>query len=64
MNKIDFKSIPIMEWGNNLTISGILFENKNGKDKLLMLPQKKSEEHEYIEVDDKDWIELNHQLDL
>ena len=63
MNKIEFKSIPIMEWGNNLTISGILFENKNGNDKLLMLPQKKSEEHEYIEVNDKEWIELNHQLD-
>lgn len=63
MNKIKFKSIPIMEWGNNLTISGILFENKNGNDKLLMLPQKKSESNDYIEVTTEEWIELNHQLD-
>lgn len=64
MQTENFESIPILRWGNEITIKGLVMEDIDGKDILVFLPNEKSNENLVaIEPTVQQWYDLQDQVD-
>lgn len=62
--KKEFKSIPILKWGNDITLKGVIMEDSNGNDYLVYLPsEKENEDQIVVNPSTQEWYELQDQLD-
>ena len=66
MEIINFDEIPIMEIGNDYTVTGINYTNKEGKSILIVLPQESVDENKisimYPSL--KEWYDILRQSDI
>lgn len=65
MKKIDFNSIPIMDFGNGYTISGMVFTGTNGNSIITPLPEEKIDDTSFglATLSKEDWDRLLKQTD-
>ena len=64
MIKEEFRSIPILRWGNEINIKGLVMEDAKGGDILVMLPNEKAHiQQTLIEPTTQEWYELQDQVD-
>lgn len=64
MNKLAFNDIPLLEWGNSITIKGILMEDKEENAHLVLLPMEKpSQTYSIIMPTRDEWYNLQDQID-
>ncbi len=65
MKKKDFAEIPLLSFGNDITVRGVVMHNVNSdSDLLIYLPNEKASDLEsFIEMGTEQWFELTQQLD-
>lgn len=64
MNKITFSDIPILRWGNEISIKGLVMEDSQGSDIIVLLPNEKPTEGvSVITPTVQEWYELQDQVD-
>lgn len=64
MIEVAFSSIPILKWGNEINIKGLVMEDAQGGDILVMLPHEKSNSDMcLIQPSAQEWYELQDQVD-
>lgn len=64
MEKIPFSKINLLDWGNKIIIKGLVMENQNDDNLIVLLPLEKSKGKTYlIEPSSQQWYDLQDQLD-
>lgn len=66
MNTVNFKEIPIMEWGNNLAMKGMYYEDKDENGFIVPLLQKTilvNQEPKVVLMNREQWDEMLNQID-
>lgn len=64
MEQVKFSDIPILSWGNEITIKGIIMEDNSQCSHIVLLPmEKQSESYKIITPSSEEWYDLQDQLD-
>lgn len=64
MKRVQFKDIPILRWGNEINIKGLVMEDAQGGDIVVMLPNEKADSGvSLVEPTVQEWYELQDQVD-
>lgn len=64
MNKINFEDIPLLDFGNKITIKGIIMSTETGNDLAIFLPQEKPEQKvDIMTPSQQEWYQIQEQLD-
>lgn len=65
MNKVKFDSIPLLDWGNNITMKGFLAEGNNNDHYVVLLPMEKMEGPvSIVSPTQEEWYLLQNQMDV
>lgn len=64
MEAIKFEDIPLLSWGNEITIKGVIMEDTNERAHIVLLPMEKpSKEFRILTPSAEEWYILQDQLD-
>jgi hypothetical protein len=64
MGKLRFEDIPVLRWGNEIVIKGLVMEDSQNGDIVVMLPNEKANPSvSVVEPSVQEWYELQDQLD-